>query len=112
MKIPDKPSGKTTESLILEAACQVFLDKGLEGARMQEIADRAGINKALLHYYFRTKEKLFERVFESVIASVFPQVLHLIGSDESIPAKSVNLSLFTWIPFMIIHLYPGLFCKR
>jgi len=87
MKIPDKPSGKTTESLILEAACQVFLDKGLEGARMQEIADRAGINKALLHYYFRTKEKLFERVFESVIASVFPQVLHLIGSDESIPDK-------------------------
>jgi len=47
-----KPS---TEELILEAAQAVFLEKGLAGARMQEIADRAGINKALLHYYFRSK---------------------------------------------------------
>lgn len=87
MRIPKEPSRQTTESLILEAARQVFLDKGLEGARMQEIADRAGMNKALLHYYFRNKQKLFEQVFESVIASLIPQVLHLIGSDEPIPDK-------------------------
>ena len=44
----------TTEEKILEAATNVFVSKGMDGARMQEIADEAGINKALLHYYFRT----------------------------------------------------------
>ena len=48
-----------TEEKILEAAKKVFHRKGYEGSRMQEIADEADINKALLHYYFRIKEKLF-----------------------------------------------------
>ncbi|MCD4665881.1 MAG: TetR/AcrR family transcriptional regulator, partial [Bacteroidales bacterium] len=42
-----------TEQAILEAAKQVFIQKGMDGARMQEIADKAGINKSLLHYYYR-----------------------------------------------------------
>jgi len=46
----------------------------MDGARMQEIANEAGINKALLHYYFRTKNKLFEKVF----SLVFGDVLHVI----------------------------------
>ncbi|PKP52241.1 MAG: TetR/AcrR family transcriptional regulator [Bacteroidetes bacterium HGW-Bacteroidetes-1] len=53
----------STEENILLAARKVFLQKGFMSARMQEIADEAGINKALLHYYFRTKEKLFEQIF-------------------------------------------------
>ena len=52
-----------TEQKILLAAKKIFVEKGLEGARMQEIANEAGINKALLHYYFRSKDKLFEGVF-------------------------------------------------
>lgn len=59
---------QNTEELILEAARKVFARKGLEGARMQEIADEAGINKALLHYYFRNKEKLFELIFQEVLS--------------------------------------------
>lgn len=53
----------TTEERILDAARAVFLRKGMVGARMQEVADEAGINKALLHYYFRNKQRLFEQVF-------------------------------------------------
>ena len=52
-----------TEQTILEAAKKIFIHKGMDGARMQEIADEAGINKALLHYYFRSKDKLFEAIF-------------------------------------------------
>lgn len=52
-----------TEERILDAARSVFLRKGMVGARMQEVADEAGINKALLHYYFRNKQQLFEQVF-------------------------------------------------
>lgn len=53
----------STEQKIIKAARNVFIKKGMSGARMQEIADEAGINKALLHYYFRSKEKLFDKIF-------------------------------------------------
>ena len=48
-----------TQEKIFKAATEIFEEKGFAAARMQEIADRAGINKALLHYYFRSKEMLF-----------------------------------------------------
>lgn len=64
-----------TEERIFEAALQVFARKGKDGARMQEIADAAGINKALLHYYFRSKDKLYEAVF----AFVFRRFMLTIG---------------------------------
>jgi AcrR family transcriptional regulator len=54
----------TTEQIILEAAEKVFMDKGYAGATTIEIAKIAGVNHAMLHYYFRTKEKLFNQVFE------------------------------------------------
>ena len=57
----------TTEEKVLEAAKEVFMKYGLYGARMQDIADTAGINKALLHYYFRSKEKLFDAVFDGAL---------------------------------------------
>jgi AcrR family transcriptional regulator len=53
-----------TEQLILDAAIEIFLDKGFAVATMTEIAKKAGVNHALLHYYFRTKENLFNKVFE------------------------------------------------
>ena len=68
-----------TEKRILEAATHVFLQKGKDGARMQEIAERARINKALLHYYFRSKDRLYEEVFRRVFTRV------LGGLFESIP---------------------------
>ena len=57
----------STEQKIFDAAHEVFMQKGMDGAKMQEIADRAGINKALLHYYYRSKEKLYEMVARAII---------------------------------------------
>ncbi len=88
-----------TEERIFEAALHVFARKGKDGARMQEIADAAGINKAMLHYYFRSKDKLYEAVFAFVFrrfmlsigeairdAATFEQTLHAFidGYIESI----------------------------
>jgi AcrR family transcriptional regulator len=78
---------QNTEQKILNAANEVFQEKGLYGARMQEIADKAGINKALLHYYYRTKEKLFETVFRAAVAFMAPKIRHIIYSDEHIFGK-------------------------
>lgn len=70
-----------TERKILEAAKRVFGRKGLDGARMQEIADEAGLNKALLHYYFRSKDNLFRAVFREVFQSFFPAVFEMMGEE-------------------------------
>ncbi len=58
-----------TEERIFKAALEIFSKKGKDGARMQEIADLAGINKAMLHYYYRSKQRLYEAVFEYVFYS-------------------------------------------
>ena len=70
-----------TEQKIMLAAREIFLEKGKDGARMQEIADRAGINKALLHYYFRSKDRLFSQVFLIEIKSMFSTIFESISSE-------------------------------
>src|SRR5271156_3051845 len=70
------------EQRILAAAKKVFLLKGMDGARMQDIADEAGINKALLHYYFRSKEKLFEVIFREAMDQLFPRIIGILNADK------------------------------
>jgi TetR/AcrR family transcriptional regulator len=77
----------STEERILDAARTVFIRKGMYGARMQDIADEAGINKALLHYYFKNKEKLFEEIFMEAAAKLFPRINMIFTSDELLFVK-------------------------
>jgi AcrR family transcriptional regulator len=74
-----------TEDKILNAAREVFVSKGFDGARMQEIADKAQINKALLHYYFRSKDKLFKAIFEETLTRIGPAIFSFI--NEAIPLE-------------------------
>jgi TetR/AcrR family transcriptional regulator len=67
-----------TEQKILEAAEEVFHIKGYDGARMQEIADKASINKGLLHYYFKTKDSLFEAIFSMAFRKMMGQVQSIL----------------------------------
>jgi len=76
-----------TENLILDAARKVFIKKGYDGSRMQEIADEAGINKALLHYYFRNKDNLFDGIFLKAFSDFIPNIGNTIMSDKSIIEK-------------------------
>jgi TetR/AcrR family transcriptional regulator len=78
---------QTTEEKILTAAKLVFVQKGMAGARMQDIADEAGINKALLHYYFRNKEKLFEVIFMEAASKLFPRINQIFSSDQPLFEK-------------------------
>lgn len=72
-----------TEEKIIQAATEVFLQKGKDGARMQEIADHAGINKALLHYYFRSKDRLYDKVFETTLESFFGEFFDAILENDN-----------------------------
>ena len=78
---------KDTEHKIFEAAIKVFTSKGFSGARMQEIADEAGINKALLHYYFRSKNKLFESVFEFLLSQMAPLFVNIFMDTKTLEEK-------------------------
>ena len=102
----------TTEEKILEAARKVLFAKGYAGARMQDIADEAGINKALLHYYFRNKEKLFEVVFRDAISKLMPKVEDIFLNEElhifDKLRRFCTLYIRTWIenpfiPIFVLH---------
>ena len=81
VKVHDK------EEIILKAAMDVFVEKGLYGAKMQEIADKAGINKALLHYYYRSKNKLYEHIFRFIFTKIFKDIIELMNTK--LPFKEV-----------------------
>jgi AcrR family transcriptional regulator len=78
---------KQTEEKIFEAATDVFVEKGMDGARMQDIATHAGINKALLHYYFRTKDQLFNKVFEKIAGRMFSKFAPVFDANLSLEDK-------------------------
>ncbi|MEM0999894.1 MAG: TetR/AcrR family transcriptional regulator [Bacteroidota bacterium] len=72
-----------TQQKILRAARTEFLDQGFSGARTQAIADRAGVNKALLHYHFGNKEQLFRKVLERELIRL--QDAFAILNSEGLP---------------------------
>ena len=71
---------QSKEYLILEAAEQEFLKKGYDGARTTSIAKAAGVTHAMLHYYFRTKEQLFEHIIDKKMSEIVPLMTHLFGN--------------------------------
>ena len=94
-----------TEARILHAARTVFIRRGTAGARMQEIAEEAGVNQALLHYYFRSKERLSEAVFRDTAGRMFPVLIQTLASDASIGEKverivEAYLDTLTRSPFL------------
>jgi len=76
-----------TEEVILQSAREIFYKKGLSGARMQEIADQAGINKAMLHYYFKTKVQLFNKVFSDALQIFSGRVAEILNGELSFEEK-------------------------
>src|SRR5688572_13967969 len=83
----NSPDPLASEQRILAAARSVFIRRGTAGARMQEIAEEAGVNQALLHYYFRTKDRLAEAVFAEVAGRLAPAIVGALGSDEPLERK-------------------------
>lgn len=77
--MPDQSTDTRTE--IIDAARTEFFTHGYEGARLQNIADQIGVTKAMIHYYFNTKQELFERVYSQSISEVFGGLDEVIKKD-------------------------------
>jgi AcrR family transcriptional regulator len=79
---PEPEPDPSTPDRILDAAHRVFLRRGTAGARTQEIAAEAGVNKALVHYYFGTKEALAEAVFQRVASVFLPSLFGVLSAPD------------------------------
>lgn len=100
-----------TATAILNAARKVFVQKGFDGTTMQMIADESGINKALLHYYYRSKDRLFEAVFIEAFSKMIPNLMKIFISEADlfdkirsfVDAYISALLQYPQIPLFILH---------
>jgi len=96
----------STEDKILLAASKVFTEKGFSGTRTRDIAEEAGINLALLNYYFRTKEKLFEQVMKVKIVLLFGQIIPIVSNEKTTLEEKIDLASVKY--FEILSKNPNL----
>ncbi|MFC1480836.1 TetR/AcrR family transcriptional regulator [Candidatus Neomarinimicrobiota bacterium] len=87
---------------MLEAAEQVFADRGFDGANMREIASTAGVNKYMLYYHFEDKQTLFEQVLNAILTPVFRKL-----SDAIEPAPDLETAIGN-----VYQIYADLFAAR
>lgn len=78
---------KTTEQKIFEAATELFLEKGVDRTSVREIASRANINLALMNYYFRSKENLFDAIFSKLVKTNTIKLIEILNSDMGLEDK-------------------------
>ena len=90
-----------TEKKILAAARREFISKGLEGARMQAVATQAGVNKALLHYYFRSKERLYQKVLEDTLGIVWGRLAQEFRHQPPNPQQGLEPLLRTVVTIYV-----------
>ena len=83
---------QTTEEKILLSASKVFTEKGFAGTRTRDIAEKAGINLALLNYYFRSKEKLFEQVMKIKVVLLFGKILPILINEKTSLEEKIDLA--------------------
>lgn len=109
----DRKEKLTTEQLILQAAEEEFLLKGFDGARTTTIAERAGVTHAMLHYYFRTKEQLFERIVAKITTLVMQTILAAMGDPQKPIVERIQSGVASHFDLVAAHpLLPRFFLNE
>ena len=91
----------STEERIKAAARKVFHQKGLAGTRTRDIAEEAGINHAMLNYYFRSKEKLFEMVMMETMAQFFKGVNLMLNDESTSLDEKIDLIVSNYVDLLL-----------
>ena len=89
-----------TQNKIAETARELFLEKGFDGVKMQELADRAGVNKGLLHHYFKNKQSLFNEIFAKALDQLFGEIEHSLASEGSLEDK-INMIVDAYFDMLL-----------
>lgn len=90
----------STEQKILQAAQKCFTEKGFAGTRTRDIADEAGINLALLNYYFRSKEKLFQQVMMGRMQLMFGTILPILMTEDTLLEDKIRLATNAYLDLL------------
>lgn len=88
------------EEKIIHSAKQIFIEKGFEKAKMQDIAERAGISRTNLNYYFRTKENLFYSIVEQIFESLIPRFEHVMHKEFLSNADRIEEIIDVYVDFL------------
>lgn len=80
-------SGTVTREKILKAALDIFTEHGYDGARMEKIASRVGINKASLYFYFKSKEDIFRELFSSILGKFYLKMNEIINASKGLNCR-------------------------
>ena len=91
--VPKSGATENIETRIIEAAKQEFIEKGFEQTSMSDIAAVVGINRPTLHYYFRTKDKMFQAVFASIVSNFLPHIDAIFSQDKPFEKKLEEIML-------------------
>ena len=91
----------STEERIKAAARKVFHQKGFAGTRTRDIAEEAGINHAMLNYYFRSKEKLFEMVMMETMAQFFKGVNLMLNDEKTSLDEKIDLIVSNYVDLLL-----------
>ncbi|AWK02945.1 TetR family transcriptional regulator [Flavobacterium crocinum] len=96
----------STEEKIIEAARKVFTEKGYAATRTRDIAEEAGLNLALLNYYFRSKEKLFSLVMAEKVGQLFGIIAPIVNDDKTTLQEKIELIVPAYLNVLLQN--PGL----
>ncbi len=100
------------EEKIIAVAKEVFTEKGFDGASMSDIAARVGINRPTLHYYYRTKDKMFQAVFLSIIQSFIPKIQDVFVDDNKPFSEKIRIVVDTYLEVAKNNPYLPMFVMR
>ena len=103
--VPKSGTTENIESRIIEAAKQEWIEKGLDQTSIRDVAAVVGINRPTLHYYFRTKDKMFQAVFASIVSNFLPHIDAIFSKQEPFEKKlgeiiDVYFDIFTANPLL------------
>ena len=102
---PAPRADQETRDRILDAAHRVFIHKGTASGRTQEIADEAGVNKALVHYYFGTKAALADAIFARALGTLVPRIFGILADPNRSIEQKVPAIVKEQIDFNSAHPY-------
>ena len=96
----DKKNTQSKKELILKAAEEVFMANGYEATKTTQIAERAGVTHAMLHYYFQTKENIFRKIYEDKINMLKDPIVALVENKEMELPQRIDTIIETHFEFL------------
>ena len=96
---PTGPRAERTRAAILEAAEDLFAERGFDATRLEDIAERVGIRRASIVYHFRDKRELYDAVLTDVFGGLYQLLSEVLGGPEPLPER-IEAGVSAWVDYV------------